>query len=392
MRLFVVIAVLMTVACAPVIEEPSGDSQTPIVVVVTATPTSTPILPTPTPVQTFTPVPTPVPTFTPTPSPTAISVDDILNRVGGLMDEAMAMGTKCDKLLNSGTCGHIDECEKTVSLIRNVQDELALVRGDEKRLAEIMDFIFSDETENIIGLYDQGVVGDGPIDITGMDLPQALKEVSVAVPAVITDDGIGSGALISDDGVIVTNAHVVGDKIDVMVRFERGCEYRARVVERDVDRDIALLKMHNAPKMNYFRLNRDRPRAGEDVLVFGYPLGNTLGKSVKMTRGTIQALLETKSEPHVRLVQTDAVINRGNSGGPMLNMNGEVVGIVTQKYSGFGVEGIGLQSQHVKSIYNKPRRHCGAKRLLRRCRCHRRRRQSVLTKTQVGWLRSVGVV
>lgn len=342
MRLFVVMAALMVVACTSVIEESSGDTATPVVVVVTATPTSTPLLPTPT------PVPTPVPTLTPIPSPTVVPADAILKRMTVLNDELLIVGVKCGGLIDSGTCGHIAECEKAVSLLREFRRELEFMRDSEGvhgesdvRLMNLTRLIFSEEIDDYINLLEGGIVGDSPIDITGMDLPEILQAVSVAVPAVITRGGIGSGTLIRD-GVIVTNAHVVGDGNDVTVRFERGCEYRARVVKRDVDRDIALLRMYNAPRMSYLTLNKDIPRRGEEVLVLGYPLGDRLGMEVKMTKGTITALLQRTKEPNVRLIQTDAVINRGNSGGPMLNMNGEVIGIVTEKYSGLGIEGIGL--------------------------------------------------
>ena len=342
MRLYIVIAVLTIIACGPVVEEPSVDTPTPIVVVVTATPTSTPILPTPT------PTPSPVPTVTPLPSPTAVPVDDILHRIWVLNEQLSLVGVECGKLIDSGTCGHISECEKAVSLLQEIRRELGFMRDTEHvggeagtTLMNLAQYIFSEDTDNYMSLLGGGIVGDSPIDTTNMDLPEILQAVSVAVPAVITDDGTGSGTLI-EDGVIVTNAHVVGDNYDVVVRFERGCEFRARVVKRDVGRDIALLRMYNAPNMSHLTLSEDIPRRGEEVLVFGYPLGDRLGTEVKMTKGTITALLQRTEEPHVGLIQTDAVINRGNSGGPMLNMNGEVIGIVTEKYSGLGIEGIGL--------------------------------------------------
>jgi len=143
----------------------------------------------------------------------------------------------------------------------------------------------------------------------------------------------GSGFVISPDGYILTNAHVVDEADEVVVRLADRREFRARIVGSDRRTDIALLKV---PAMNLPKVSLGDPQAlkeGDWVLAIGSPFG--FEQSV--TAGIVSA--KARSLPYenfVPFIQTDVAINPGNSGGPLFNLNGEVVGINSQIFSRTG--------------------------------------------------------
>ena len=145
--------------------------------------------------------------------------------------------------------------------------------------------------------------------------------------------GIGSGFIISTDGYILTNAHVVADASEVTVKLTDKREFKARVVGSDRRTDVALLKVE-ANALPAVRIgNPANLKAGEWVAAIGSPFGleNTV------TAGIVSA--KSRSLPdgtYVPFIQTDVAINPGNSGGPLFNLDGEVVGINSQIYSRSG--------------------------------------------------------
>lgn len=168
----------------------------------------------------------------------------------------------------------------------------------------------------------------------------------------------GSGVLISADGYIVTNNHVVedADKIEVKMTDQR--TYEAKVIGRDPDFDLALIKI-NATGLPFVKLgDSDRVRIGEWVLAVGYPLSlqSTVTAGIVSAKGRQIGILGEQSSPYgygqsdeplVRtavesFIQTDAVINKGNSGGALVNARGELIGInaaiasPTGTYAGYG--------------------------------------------------------
>jgi len=145
---------------------------------------------------------------------------------------------------------------------------------------------------------------------------------------------LGSGFVISPDGLIVTNYHVVEGAEEVTVNFSDESKYKAEVVGRDSKTDLALLKIKTKDKLPYVKFgDSDKARVGDWVIAIGNPFG--LGGSV--TAGIISARArDINAGPFDDFLQTDAAINRGNSGGPMFNMKGEVIGINTAIYSPSG--------------------------------------------------------
>lgn len=144
---------------------------------------------------------------------------------------------------------------------------------------------------------------------------------------------LGSGFIISSDGYLLTNAHVVDGADEVTVRLNDKREFRARTVGTDKRTDVALLKIE-ASGLPVARLgNPERLRVGEWVAAIGSPFGfeNSITAGIVSAKGR-----SLPQENYVPFIQTDVAINPGNSGGPLFNMNGEVVGINSQIYSRSG--------------------------------------------------------
>lgn len=165
---------------------------------------------------------------------------------------------------------------------------------------------------------------------------------------------LGSGFVFSDDGYIVTNAHVISDADTISVITNENDSYNADIVGIDEKTDIALIKVNADKKLNSVVLgNSDEVNVGDWVLAIGNPFG--LGNSV--TAGIISAKSrDIGDNSYNDYFQTDASINQGNSGGPMFNINGEVIGINSAIFSasgnGVGV-GFALPSNDVAWIINQ---------------------------------------
>ena len=149
----------------------------------------------------------------------------------------------------------------------------------------------------------------------------------------VPSHGLGSGFIVSPDGVILTNAHVVADADEVMVKLTDKREFKAKVVGLDKLSDVAVLKI-DAKNLPTVKIGDSRQsRVGEWVVAIGSPFG--FENSV--TAGIVSAKSRTlPDEGYVPFLQTDVAINPGNSGGPLFNMNGEVIGINSQIYSRSG--------------------------------------------------------
>ena len=145
---------------------------------------------------------------------------------------------------------------------------------------------------------------------------------------------LGSGFVVDASGYVVTNNHVIQDAEEISVIFQDNTKLEAEVVGRDPKTDIALLKVESAKPLPFVTFgDSDLTRVGDWVLAIGNPFG--LGGTV--TAGIISARARNiNAGPFDDFLQTDAAINRGNSGGPMFNMNGEVIGISTAIFSPTG--------------------------------------------------------
>jgi serine protease Do len=153
--------------------------------------------------------------------------------------------------------------------------------------------------------------------------------------------GVGSGFLIDPEGLIVTNNHVVADATELNVRLDDGRSYIAEVVGTDPQTDLALIRIDANGTLPYVQFgDSDTVRPGDNVIAVGNPFG--LGGSV--TAGIVSAVdRDIQAGPYDAFIQIDAPINQGNSGGPLFNEAGDVIGVNTAIFSPTGVNvGIGF--------------------------------------------------
>lgn len=220
-----------------------------------------------------------------------------------------------------------------------------------------------------------------PPDDSGMSVADVAERTVNSVVEISTEsvqtnfymqqyiaEGAGSGVIISPDGYIVTNNHVINGAKKITVRLRNGTVYPAKLVGTDVTSDIALLKIDAAGLTPATFGDSSTLRVGEPAIAIGNPLGQ-LGGSV--TSGIISALnREIKIDGKtMNLLQTDAAINPGNSGGGLFNNRAQLIGIVSAKSSGVEIEGLGfaIPINDVKGIisqlksygYVKDRVHLG---------------------------------
>lgn len=166
---------------------------------------------------------------------------------------------------------------------------------------------------------------------------------------------VGSGFIVDRSGYILTNAHVVQDASRITVRLESGEEFTAKVIGHDDETDIAVLKIDAGRDLPVVKLgDSDTARVGEWVLAVGSPFG--LARTV--TAGIVsQTNRDTPgTTAFQRFIQTDAAINRGNSGGPLVNMKGEVIGVNSQIATSTGdYNGVGfaLPSNEAKYVFEQ---------------------------------------
>ncbi|MHB1150835.1 MAG: S1C family serine protease [Eubacteriales bacterium] len=153
--------------------------------------------------------------------------------------------------------------------------------------------------------------------------------------------GAGSGVIITENGYIITCAHVIDGASNISVKMSDGTEYKAEVIGSDLITDIAVIKIDKTGLPYAVIGDSGKILVGDDAVAIGNPLGE-LGGTV--TNGIISALdreVEIAGQSY-NLLQTNAAINPGNSGGGLFNLNGELIGVVNAKSSGSGIEGLGF--------------------------------------------------
>lgn len=158
-----------------------------------------------------------------------------------------------------------------------------------------------------------------------------------------TSEGSGSGIIISSDGYVVTNNHVIDGASKVTVTLNTGSEYEAKIIGKDEKTDLAVIKFEPVETITVAELgDSTKIQVGEKAVAIGNPLGMEFFGST--TQGIISAVNRTISVENrtMNVIQTDAAINAGNSGGALVNGYGQVIGINTVKISSSTVEGMGF--------------------------------------------------
>ena len=191
-------------------------------------------------------------------------------------------------------------------------------------------------------------VTEGTVESVAAAVENSVVEITTEVVSTssffgqFVTSGAGSGVIITSDGYIVTNNHVIDGASNITVRLKNGNEYKAVLIGTDADTDLAVIKIvANETLSPAVFGNSDVIKVGQQVVAVGNPLGS-LGGTV--TTGIISALDRevTVEGKKMNLLQTDTAVNPGNSGGGLFNLKGELIGVVNAKSSGSDVEGLGF--------------------------------------------------
>ena len=216
--------------------------------------------------------------------------------------------------------------------------------------------------DGVVNIYTRRVekrelrLGIHPNDLLPIRIPIAsaiLDVIPFQVPVPFQAEGLslGSGFIVNEAGYILTNAHVIENATDIRIVFSGSRrEYAARIVGADRLTDTALLRLEDAPPVHPLALGRSSDlEVGEIVMA----LGNPLGLSHTVTQGLVSAterVVPGEGAPLVDFIQTDSAINPGSSGGPLINLYGEVVGINTAIVSSAQLIGFAVPIDTVKSV------------------------------------------
>lgn len=203
-----------------------------------------------------------------------------------------------------------------------------------------------------IPTYDKPTLDGEDVDAEGRYSTQGVAKImSPSVVGVIAytqgqtivPTSEGSGIILTADGYIATNAHVITDATAQKVILYDGTEYIADVIGRDVKSDLAVLKIVPTGEIVPATLgNSDELELGEQVITLGNPGGLANSFSGGYVSGLDRQIKSSENGIAMNCIQTDAAVNPGNSGGPLVNMYGQVVGIVSSKYIDTSYEGIGF--------------------------------------------------
>ncbi|MBS3076358.1 trypsin-like peptidase domain-containing protein [Candidatus Pacearchaeota archaeon] len=180
---------------------------------------------------------------------------------------------------------------------------------------------------------------------TSADFSGIIEDAIKSVVTIRTDVGQGTGFIITDDGYIVTNAHVlVGGKTITAITYEQE-NLPAKFIGYNADYDIALLKIDKSVQSIEIG-NSDELQIGEKVIA----IGNPLGLQFSVSEGIVSAINRPGANGINAYIQTDAALNPGNSGGPLINKQGEVIGINNFKIGGGESLGFALESKYITLI------------------------------------------
>jgi putative serine protease PepD len=178
-----------------------------------------------------------------------------------------------------------------------------------------------------------------PVNISASDnkgdlVRTVYAAASPSVASVRTGQGSGTGFLVDSNGTIVTNAHVVGDNKQVQVRFnDKGDYHDAQVLSVDASTDLAAVKVDASDAQGIRPLqlaDSDSAQVGDSVVAIGYPLGLDRTATAGIVSGLERRIESPNGFSIDRVIQTDAAVNPGNSGGPLLNAKGQVIGVNSQ--------------------------------------------------------------
>ncbi|MCR5482109.1 MAG: trypsin-like peptidase domain-containing protein, partial [Clostridia bacterium] len=210
--------------------------------------------------------------------------------------------------------------------------------------------------------YDLATATKSDLSIQEVIALAANSVVEITTEQVVNDswmqqyvsEGAGSGVIISADGYIVTNNHVISGASKISVKLKNGKTYDAEVVGADTQTDVAVIKINESKLTAAVFGDSDKLQVGDLAVAIGNPLGQLGGTA---TEGIISALDRTLTIEgrQMTLLQTSASVNPGNSGGGLFNGKGQLIGMVVAKSAGSNVEGLGfaIPVNNVKTVANQ---------------------------------------
>lgn len=240
----------------------------------------------------------------------------------------------------------LTSCAVTAELVNNYWERR--VESLEVDMENQMDELERNLRDRINRVENDGTSTSGTATADGLTPGQvyAMNERSVVlVYSVVGPYGYstGSGFILTEDGYIVSNAHVVEGGTEFLVVTSDNVQHEATLVGTDADNDLAVLKIEADDLDAVILGSSDALVVGDQVAAIGNPLGELTST---LTVGYVSAkerYVTTDSSTSINMMQTDCAINSGNSGGPLFNMKGEVVGITTAKYSGTSTSGAAIE-------------------------------------------------
>lgn len=190
-------------------------------------------------------------------------------------------------------------------------------------------------------LLKKGTDKEEKLDVISLQKGALVSSLSDAIESSVTvkvNEGHGSGLKVSKDGYIITNFHVVAkSQDDITIIFKDGTEANAKLIRQNEKLDLALLKVDATFSKHFNIPSTKNYSVGDDIFAVGTPKTIELGQT--LSKGIISG---ERTNTEVQLIQTDASVNGGNSGGPLINGDGQLLGVVNAKLSGFGIEGLGF--------------------------------------------------
>ena len=217
----------------------------------------------------------------------------------------------------------------------------------ESKLSELTENLI--ETRNSLNLVNESIKAELKEikESTSDDFSGIIEDSLQSVVTIRTDISQGTGFLISEDGFLVTNAHILSGAREMYILDYQQNKHTAELIGYNATFDIALLKMSGT--YNPLEIgNSEEIQIGEKVIA----IGNPLGLQFSVSEGIVSGLNREGVNAINAYIQTDAALNPGNSGGPLINKQGEVIGINNFKVGGGENLGFALESNYIKDIIN----------------------------------------
>lgn len=211
-------------------------------------------------------------------------------------------------------------------LKKNKRDMISLIQATQTENEQQLQQLKSDVEESI-----------QTIKVESADFSAIVNDVLQSVASIITNIGQGSGVFVRTNGYIVTNYHVIRDASIIYVYTYDKETYTADVIGYNLEKDVALIKI-NKEYPHLQTEDSDNIQVGERVIA----LGNPSGLDFSVTEGIVSAVNRVVSSNNIGYIQTDVPISPGNSGGPLVNKRGKIIGINNFKIAGTGFEGLGF--------------------------------------------------